>query len=627
MSAIYHKCGILLLVLRKPLHYYAQRYGDVLWGLRRSLLLMEKQHNRGQDGAGLLCLSWNKPPGIPYMNRIRVVKPSPPWKTLIQKVEETWRTFQHKHPNADVTFVENHFPYAGNIYLGHLRYGTFGGNSESHCHPVIRYSQWKSRCIAIAGNFNLTNVEELFQRLLSYGQHPRFRTDTETMVERFGYILDQLNDELLSAIPHVDVVSAYEAVAQRLDLKRLLARVTKPWDGGYAIVGVLGHGDAFALRDPHGIRPCYYYWNEDFVVVASERPAITTALQVPIDAIEALPPAHALIIKRAQQPQVVAYTTPQKQQSCSFERIYFSRGSDPKVYQERKQLGYLLTPQVLQAIDYDIENTIFTYVPNTSISAYLGLLQGLEHYLDQWKQEQIKKHPEKIQTILSKHVRAEHLIYKDTKMRTFITEGDKKRDELVAHVYDTTYGVVRPYQDRLVCIDDSIVRGTTLKQSIIRILSLLKPKQLVIVSSAPQIRYPDCYGIDMSRLDNLIAFQAAIALLRERGMEERIHEVYYRCKEAEAKGTLHEQNFVKAIYEPFSYEEVSQKIAEMLAIPSLECPLTIVYQTLENLKRAIPDHRGDWYFSGNYPTPGGNVTVNRAYILYYEGVKQRAYQI
>lgn len=640
---IKHECGIVLLRLLKPLEYYVSHYGSAFYGLNKLYLLMEKQHNRGQDGAGIGCIKFGMAPGARYMNRIRSNNPNP-IKELFDTIYHNIHQATAKHPERlhDTQWLKDNVDFTGELFLGHLRYGTFGRNGIAYCHPFLRENNWMSKNLMIAGNFNLTNVDELFDSLVNLGQHPNETSDTVTILEKVGHFLDEANEELYLRFKKegYNKKEVSPLIASHLDLTKVLSNACKYWDGGYVIAGVLGHGDSFVMRDPNGIRPAYYYHDDDVLVVTSERPVIQTAFDVPPGSIKEIDPGNALIVKRNGQVSESQVKTPGKPSGCSFERIYFSRGTDKDIYQERKQLGRRLVPATLKAINYDLDNTIFSYIPNTAISAFKGMVEGLNDFCNQEKKDRLlelyskKPHPdtdqslsdleEQIRKILSLRPRVDQIAVKDAKLRTFITE-DTKRDDLVAHVYDVTYGLVKNGVDNLVVIDDSIVRGTTLKQSIVRILDRLKPKTIVIVSSAPQIRYPDCYGIDMTKLNEFIAFRATLQLLRERGMTSVISDVYKQCKEQEHLPTSEVRNCVKDIYLPFSPEEISNRIAEMLHPPQVKAELKIVYQTIEDLHASCPNHPGDWYFTGNYPTPGGNKVANRSFTNYIEGRDQRSY--
>lgn len=629
---IKHECGIGLIRLLKPLKYYKDKYGTPLWGLNKMYLLMEKQHNRGQDGAGLASVKLDVPAGSPYLKRLRNNNRSP-WGALFREVGEGLDFLKQKYPGIeqDEDLLHEHFDFGGELLMGHLRYGTHGSYKIDACHPVVRANNWRSRTLSIAGNFNLTNVQELFQYLVELGQHPRYISDTETVLERIGHFLDEENEELHAKFKSQgkSKQEISDLIAENLDIRKIIQRAAVRWDGGYVMGGIIGCGISWVARDPNGIRPCYYYQDEEVIVVASERPAISTVFNVSYDDIEELAPGHLIDIKRNGECSVRAFTEPQEKKSCSFERIYFSRGNDPDIYQERMALGDILVPKILEHINHDLDHTVFGYIPNTAETAFWGMVKGVETYMNNEKIRQIrelngKATDEDLVKVLSARPRVEKVILKDIKLRTFITD-DNARDDLVAHVYDITQGIITPNVDNLVCIDDSIVRGTTLKQSILRILGRLKPKKIIIVSSAPQIRYPDCYGIDMSKIGRFAAFQAAISLLNERGMHGIIHQVYRECIALKENGLLHTRNAVKAIYDQFTEDEISRKIADLLKPADLNCQVEIVYQPLANLPVAIPNHLGDWYFSGDYPTPGGNRVVNQAFINYVEGKGDRSY--
>lgn len=629
---IKHECGIGLIRLFKPLKYYQEKYGTALWGLNKMYLLMEKQHNRGQDGAGLASTKLAVGEGSPYLARVRNNQPSP-WISLFNEIHAEIAELDRRFPGwqEDPELIKQHFRFGGELLMGHLRYGTHGDNTIDACHPVVRANNWKARTLTIAGNFNLTNVPELFNYLVELGQHPRYISDTETVLERIGHFLDEENQRLFRKFKG-QKKSNHEIsrlIAEELDIRRIFQQAAKKWDGGYVMAGLIGSGDAFVARDPNSIRPCHYYKNEDFMVVASERPAISTVFGVPYEKIEELPGGHVIGIKRSGDVKVKAFTEQGEKKSCSFERIYFSRGNDPDIYRERLELGNLLVPKILEACNHDLANTVFSYIPNTAEMAFWGMVKGVETHMNNEKIRLIRSlngsaTDDELVRILSARPRVEKAVLKDIKLRTFIT-NDNARDDLVAHVYDITQGTIRAGEDYFVCIDDSIVRGTTLKKSILSILGRLNPKKIVIVSSAPQIRYPDCYGIDMSQIGRFVAFQAAIALLNERGMHGIIHQVYRECLAMKNNGLLESRNAVKAIYEQFTEEEVSRKIAELLTPENITSKVEIVYQPLANLRKAIPNHTGDWYFSGDYPTPGGNRVVNQAFIHYVEGSTERAY--
>ncbi|MFM2376818.1 MAG: hypothetical protein RLZZ165_1915 [Bacteroidota bacterium] len=631
-DAIKHECGVGLIRLLKPLKYYQEKYGSPLWGLNKMYLLMEKQHNRGQDGAGLASVKIQAPAGQPYLHRKRNNSTSP-WQSLFNGIQEEMKALAQKFPGIekDPDLLHRHFGFSGELLLGHLRYGTHGDNAIESCHPVVRNNSWRSRTLAVAGNFNLTNVDDLFQYLVDLGQHPRYLTDTETVMERIGHFLDQENQALFDKYKAQgkNNFEISHLIAENLDIRRIMQRAAKRWDGGYTMGGVVGCGDGFVARDPHGIRPAYHYICDEFVVVASERPAIATVFGIDYDEIMELEPGHVITVKADGQVINKAFTEEKEKKSCSFERIYFSRGNDPDIYRERLALGDLLVPKILASVNHDLENTVFGYIPNTAEMAFWGMIKGVETYMIAEKIRKLRELNGKatdaqMVEVLSTRPRVEKVVLKDIKLRTFITD-DSTRDDLVAHVYDITQGTIRPGKDTFVCIDDSIVRGTTLKKSILGILAQLKPKKIVIVSSGPQIRYPDCYGIDMSQIGRFIAFEAAIALLNDRGLYGIIHQVYRECLAMKQAGLLESRNAVKAIYDPFSEDEISRKISDLLKPEGISCKVDIVFQPLENLPKAIPNHRGDWYFSGNYPTPGGNRVVNQAFINYIEGKSNRAY--
>lgn len=630
-DALKHECGIALLRLKKPLEYYKEKYGTAFYGVQKMYLLMEKQHNRGQDGAGLASIKLDVAPGERYISRIRSNQAQPIQDVFAQinsRINEEME--QHPEYQNDVAMQKAKIPYIGELFLGHVRYGTFGKNSIESVHPFLRQNNWMHRNLIVAGNFNMTNVKELFEDLVRLGQHPKEMADTVTVMEKIGHFLDDEVTDLYQQCKN-DGLSKREAspvIAEKLNIGRILRRASKNWDGGYAMAGLLGHGDAFVTRDPAGIRPAFYYQDDEIVVVASERPVIQTVFNVPFEAIQEITPGHAIIIKKDGRviDEQIREALPLK--ACSFERIYFSRGSDAEIYQERKNLGKLIMPAVLEAVDNDTDNTVFSYIPNTAETSFYGMVEAANDFLNQRKINDILANKEslsaeKLQEILSVKLRSEKIAIKDVKLRTFITE-DSSRDDMVAHVYDVTYGVVKP-TDNLVIIDDSIVRGTTLKQSIIKMLDRLQPKKLVIVSSAPQIRYPDCYGIDMAKLEGLVAFRAAMALLKERNLYHIVEEVYQKSKAQEHFHDSEVVNYVKEIYAPFTDQEISDKIAEMLTEETVNAEVKIIFQTVENLHKACPKNLGDWYFTGNYPTDGGNRVVNRAFMNFYEGKDARAY--
>ncbi len=626
---IKHECGIALIRLLKPLEYYQFKYGTWRFGLQKLYLLMEKQHNRGQDGAGIACVKLFPKPGTTYIDRQRSNAASAIEK-IFQNIYDVYTQYD-SNLVADPLWAKANLPFAGELYLGHLRYGTYGGNNIENVHPVLRENNWLTRNLLLAGNFNLTNVDEIFNHLLELGQHPKDFSDTVTILENVGHFLDMEVQRkfILFKSQGYDNKEISDLIAEHLDIQSILRESSKRWDGGYAIAGIIGHGDAFVMRDPNGIRPAYYFYNDEVAVVASERTVIQTVMNASYNEVNEIAPGHAVIIRRDGMVTMEEIRPPQERRACSFERIYFSRGSDKDIYFERKKLGELLTPAILKAINYDIENTVFSYIPNTAESAFYGMIKGIEDYVKKLKVQRILDEkeqltPEKLEKIISLRPRVEKIAHKDIKLRTFIAQ-DKGRDDLVGHVYDITYGTVREGVDNLVIIDDSIVRGTTLKQSIIRILDRLHPKCIIVVSSSPQIRYPDCYGIDMAKLSDFIAFKATIALLRETGREYIINEVYRKAKQQQSLPKEEIINYVKEIYAPFTDEEISDKIAQMLKSPEIKADIKIVYQTVENLHKACPNHTGDWYFTGNYPTPGGNKVVNTSFINFIEGRNQRAY--
>ena len=627
---IKHECGIAFFRLRKPLEYYVEKYGTAFYGLNKMYLLMEKQRNRGQDGAGLANIKLNMAPGTRYISRYRSVDTNS-IGDIFGKVQK--RIAEGIAGDAsrlsDVPWLKENLPFTGEVFLGHLRYGTYGGNTIEACHPFLRQNNWPTRNLIVAGNFNMTNVDELFNELVELGQHPKEKADTVTIMEKIGHFLDEANDDLYYELK-AEGYSKKEAtaeIANRLDLADILRRASKKWDGGYAMAGMTGHGDSFVLRDPAGIRPAYYYYDDEIVVVASERPVIQTALNLKSEQITELPPGNALIVKHHGEVSIDEIKTPTVFKACSFERIYFSRGNDKDIYNERIELGRRLIPRIVDLVDGEVEDTVFSFIPNTAEVSFYGMVKGMEDHFNTLKYDRITalENPtnDQLKAILDLRPRVEKVAWKDVKLRTFITE-DSSRDELVSHVYDITHGSVKP-TDHLVAIDDSIVRGTTLKQSILRIFDRLSPKHIVIASSAPQIRYPDCYGIDMARMGDFVAFRAAIALLKERGQEDVIQTVYEKCK-AQAHLADHEvQNFVKEIYEPFEAQEISDKIAELLTPPEVNAKVSVLYQTIEDLHLSCPGHPGDWYFTGDYPTPGGNRVVNKSFMYYVEGRTERAY--
>lgn len=630
-DALQHECGIALVRLLKPLEFYKEKYGTAFYGIQKMYLMMEKQHNRGQDGAGFASIKFDVEPGQRYISRVRS-NASQPIQDVFAQINERINEEMINHPEYanNVALQKENIPYLGELFLGHVRYGTFGKNSIESVHPFLRQSNWMHRNLILAGNFNMTNVKELFQNLIELGQHPKEMADTVTVMEKIGHFLDKEVMQLYQECKEMGLNKreASPVIAERLDIAKILNRSSKNLDGGYAMAGLLGHGDAFVFRDPAGIRPAYFYQDDEVVVVASERPVIQTVFNVPFESVQEIDPGSALIIKKGGAISMKQILTPIEKKACSFERIYFSRGSDAEIYQERKNLGKLILPSVLKAIDQDTDNTVFSYIPNTAETSFYGLVEAAQDFLNQRKNDYILKNrstltEQTLQELLKVKIRTEKVAIKDAKLRTFITE-DSSRDDLVAHVYDVTYGVIKP-TDNLVIIDDSIVRGTTLKMSIIKMMDRLKPKRIVIVSSAPQIRYPDCYGIDMAKLEGLVAFRAALALLKERNLYHIVDEVYAKCKAQENFKDAEVVNYVTAIYEPFTAEEISDKIAEMLSSPEINAEVKIIFQTVEDLHIACPKNLGDWYFTGDYPTPGGNRVVNRAFMNFYEGKDARAY--
>jgi len=628
---IKHECGIALVRLRKPLDYYLEKYGTALYGLNKMYLLMEKQHNRGQDGAGLANIKFDMPPGQRYISRKRSIDPKP-IQDIFEHVQTRIQTGIEEDPSRlkDPAWMKEHLPYVGELYLGHLRYGTYGKNSIEACHPFLRQNNWMTRNLIVAGNFNMTNVDELFQQLVDLGQHPKEKADTVTVMEKIGHFLDEDNDRLYAKYKEEghSKEEISHLIAKNIDIDGILKIAAKRWDGGYAMAGLFGHGDAFVLRDPSGIRPAYYYMDDEVVVVTSERPVIQTGFNVPFEEIKEIDPGKALIVRKNGEVTFSQIKEPLERKACSFERIYFSRGNDKDIYSERIQLGKRLIPQIMDAIDHDLDNAVFSFIPNTAEVSFYGMIQGLEEHLDAWKVSEVEKlngsgNAEELTRIMKTKIRSEKIAWKDVKLRTFITE-DSTRDDLVSHVYDVTYGSVKE-TDTLVVVDDSIVRGTTLRQSILRILDRLKPKKIVVVSSAPQIRFPDCYGIDMAKMNEFIAFRAAEALLKESGREDLIQEVYKKSKEQIHTSDDKVVNYVKDLFKPFTPEEISAKIAEILTPESVNAEVEIIFQTVENLHASCPQNLGDWYFTGDYPTPGGNRVVNKAFVYYMEGRNERAY--
>jgi amidophosphoribosyltransferase len=631
-DSIQHECGIALIRLKKPIQYYIDNYGSAFFGVNKLHLLMEKQHNRGQDGAGVANIKLGMKPGERYISRVRSVQKAP-IQDIFDQINSKFKDLYDANPDSiqDVDFLKRNVGFTGELFLGHLRYGTFGRNSKESCHPFLRQNNWITRNLVVAGNFNLTNVDELFDVLLNVGQHPKEKSDTVTVLEKIGHFLDVENDELYNHFKSEGLSNdaVYAKIADEIGIEKILKKASEDWDGGYTMAGLLGHGDAFVLRDPSGIRPAFWFEDDEVCVVASERPALQTAFNIQVEDVNELTPGHALIIKKDGSVKETLINEPKEPRKCSFERIYFSRGSDKDIYIERKALGKLIVPPVLETINHDLDNTVFSFIPNTAEISFYGLVKGLDQHLNEKKIAQIQalgSNPseEEIQKVIRQRARIEKIAIKDAKLRTFITQDDS-RDDLVSHIYDITYGGIRAEKDNLVVIDDSIVRGTTLRKSIFKILDRLRPKKIVIVSSAPQIRYPDCYGIDMAKLGDFIAFNAAIALLRDRDMEEIIEDVYTKSLSQMDLPKEEVINYVKDIYSPFKPEEISAKISELLTPKDMKAPVEIVFQSIENLHKACPNNLGDWYFTGNYPTPGGNKVVNKAFINWKEDRNERAY--
>ncbi len=630
-DSIKHECGIAFLRLLKPLEFYKEKYGTAFYGIQKMYLLMEKQHNRGQDGAGFASIKLDVQPGERYISRVRS-NDAQAIQHVFSQINDRINEEMALHPEYanNVSLQKSNIPYIGELFLGHVRYGTFGKNSIESVHPFLRQNNWMHRNLIIAGNFNMTNVTELFNSLIELGQHPKEMTDTVTVMEKIGHFLDDEVTDLYLECKNNGLTKreASPVIAEKLNIAKILRRASRGFDGGYAMAGLFGHGDGFVFRDPAGIRPAYFYQDDEIVVVASERPVIQTVFNVDFEKIQELKPGNALIVKKNGKVTEQEILPPTVKKACSFERIYFSRGSDAEIYQERKELGKLILPAVLDAIENDTDNTVFSYIPNTAETSFYGMVEAAQDFLNLRKNDYILKNRDKLTTetllkLLSVKIRTEKVAIKDAKLRTFITE-DSSRDDLVAHVYDVTYGVIKP-TDNLVIIDDSIVRGTTLKMSIIKMMDRLKPKSIIIVSSAPQIRYPDCYGIDMAKLEGLVAFKAALALLKERNLYHIVEDVYVKCKAQQSLKDDEVLNFVTEIYAPFKPQEISDKIAQMLSSPEIKAEVKIIFQTVENLHIACPKNLGDWYFTGNYPTPGGNRVVNRAFMNFYEGKDARAY--
>ena len=628
-DAIKHECGIALIRLRKDYQYYINKYNTPLYGINKLYLMMEKQVNRGQDGAGVANIKIDVSPGHRYISRYRSIEQNAVpdiFRKIHKKFQKAFKG--NKDKLRDAQWIQENIAFSGEVLLGHLRYGTHGQNEIENCHPMLRQSNWRSRNLVMAGNFNMTNVDELFDKLVSLGQHPKERVDTVTVMEKIGHFLDEENQRQFEYFRgEFQNPELSNIIEENIDLQRVLQRSCRDFDGGYAMAGLTGYGASFVARDPAGIRPAFYYADDEVVVVASEKQAIKTSFNCNYDEIKEIKPGYALIVDKRGNYSEKQFIEPIEKKSCSFERIYFSRASDPDIYTERKQLGRLVIPQVLQEVDYDLKNTVFSYIPNTAETAFLGMIEGLEDHLAKERKKAILEgilFEKDLDDLLTFRPRVEKLISKDVKLRTFIT-NDADRNDMVAHVYDTTFEVIKKGTDNVVLIDDSIVRGTTLERSIVSLLDKLGPKRIVIVSSAPQIRYPDCYGIDMSRMKEFVAFRAAYQLLLERNMDDVLEETLGRCLAAIEMGTATQENYVKAIYEPFTVEEISEKIAELVKPKNLKAELAIVYQTVENLNKACPNDTGDWYFTGNYPTPGGNKVVNTAFVNFMKGVEIRAY--
>jgi amidophosphoribosyltransferase len=628
-EAIKHECGIALIRLRKPYSYYIEKYGTPLYGINKLYLLMEKQHNRGQDGAGVATIKIGVPEGKRYISRYRSVD-NQPVSVIFNKINKKFRKIlkDNKDKFNDADWLLENVAFTGEVLMGHLRYGTHGNNDIENCHPFLRQNNWRSRNLVVAGNFNMTNVDELFNKLVELGQHPKEKNDTVTVLEKIGHFLDEENQLIFEKYKYqFSNHEISELIEKELDLQRVLMRSCKDFDGGYAMVGMTGHGASFVARDPAGIRPAYYYADDEVVVVASEKPAIKTAFGIDFNQIKEIEPGHALIVNTDGTYSEKQFIDQLEKKSCSFERIYFSRGSDPDIYSERKNLGKFLVPQILESVNLDLENTIFSFIPNTAETAFLGMMSGVEEHLIKYRKKVIMEgglQNGSLEKVLSFKPRVEKLVIKDAKLRSFIV-ADDQRDSFVTHLYDTTYEVINRGKDNLVIIDDSIVRGTTLEKSIIKMLDTLGPKKIVIVSSAPQIRFPDCYGIDMSKMKEFVAFRAVLALLKDHNKEYLLDEVYDKCKSSISMLSGNVENYVKELYEPFTYEQVSHKISEIVTPKNCKAEVEVIYQTIENLHKSCPNHLGDWYFTGNYPTPGGNRVVNKAFMFFMEGKAVRAY--
>ena len=629
-DALKHECGIAHVRLLKPLDYYKEKYGSAFYGINKMYLLMEKQHNRGQDGAGFASIKLDVQAGERYISRVRSIEQQP-IQDVFSKINGRINEVLEENPEykKDVDLQKRHIPYIGEIMLGHVRYGTFGKNSVESVHPFLRQNNWKHRNLILAGNFNMTNVNELFNNLVKLGQHPKEYTDTITIMEKIGHFLDTQVRKIYKKLKKegFSKVECSSLINNRIKVGKILKKASKDWDGGYVIGGMIGHGDSFVLRDPAGIRPAFYYKDEEVIVVASERPAIQTAFNLNLEDIQEIPPGNALIINKKGEFNIEEILKPTVRKSCSFERIYFSRGSDADIYKERKELGKLIMPKVFKEINYDINNSVFSYIPNTAETSFYGMVESIDNYLIKKKTkallDDVSLSKDKIKEVLSERARIEKIAIKDVKLRTFITE-DSSRDDLVEHVYDITYGVIKE-SDTLIIIDDSIVRGTTLKKSILKMLDRLKPKKIVVVSSAPQIRYPDCYGIDMANLESLVAFRALLKLLEDTNQYDLIEKTYKKCKDQEKFEDKIIKNHVKDLYDLFDAEKISDKITELLSIDVVNAKVKIIFQSIENLHKACPENLGDWYFTGNYPTCGGNRVVNNAFINFFEGNNKRAY--
>ena len=622
-----HECGVAMIRLLKPLSYYKEKYNTSFYALNKMYLMMEKQRNRGQDGVGLVNIKLDVKPGERFISRKRSVSANP-IQEVFSHINSYFNNLSEKDKLNDINWLKENLPFTGEIFLGHLRYGTYGKNKIENCHPFLRQNNWRSRNLVLAGNFNMTNVDELFNDLIDLGQHPKEKADTVTILEKIGHFLDEENQRVFKKYKQkkFNKQEISKKIESEISLTEILKKSAKHWDGGYVICGIMGHGDSFALRDPNGIRPGYYYADDEVVVIASERPVIQTSFNVNINSIKEIGRGNALIIKKSGQVYEKNIQPQKERKACSFERIYFSRGNDRDIYKERINLGKRVFKKVIKAVQADLSNTVFSYVPNTAEVSYYGLIQECHNYLNKIKREYLLKEPnfqsQEFKNLFNLKVRSEKIAIKDAKLRTFIS-ADEGREDLVTHIYDTTYGIVKK-NDTLVIIDDSIVRGTTLRQSILRILDRLEPKKIIIVSSAPQIRYPDCYGIDMAKLGDFIAFQAAIKLINEANKDNFINEIYERCKkENEKKENI--KNCVKEIYKPFSAEQISNKISELLKPKGITAEVEIIYQSIEDLHSSCPEHTGDWYFSGDYPTQGGNKVANRAFINYVEKINKRAY--